>query len=134
MLLQLLNIAMGLVAALPGLRERGLIKEDFEEKTAPWRAGLGMAGLVSGLLGLLIRAGLLPLPLSFLGESYPQAIPAILLGLLLAAPHLAGQALLKKASEGLQPYAFWLGVLGIACGLGSLLFGCVLPVVCGVPF
>ncbi|MEK9173922.1 MAG: MotA/TolQ/ExbB proton channel family protein [Patescibacteria group bacterium] len=136
MLLQLLNILMGVVVALPGLQKRGLIQAqtEFEGKISSYVPTLGLIGLVAGVIGFLIRIDLLPIFISSLGASYPQAIPAILLGLLLAAPHFQKYQLLKQVSDKIRPYAFEIGIIGIACGLGSLLFGCILPVVCHVPF
>lgn len=136
MLLQLLNIVMGLLAALPGLQKRGWMQSqtEFEGKISPFVPMIGLVGLVIGVIGLLVRAGLLPIFIYSSGASYPQAIPAILLGILLATPYLQKYDFLKKASAKIQPYAFEIGIIGIACGLGSLLFGCILPVVCHVPF
>lgn len=133
MLLQVLNIAMGFIAALPGLRERNWFKSDLEKKTDSWKAYLGLVGLVFGVLGLLVRMDILP-PFNYrLGASYPQTIPAILLGLLLAGTILDKYSFLRTITRKLAPHAFWLGILGIVVGLGSILFGCVLPVFCGTP-
>ncbi len=136
MLLQLLNIAMGFVATLPGLQKRGLVQgqRELEEKIAPYVPALGLVGLTVGIIGFLIRVDLLPIFIAPLGASYPQAIPAILLGLLLAAPHFQKYDILGKASDTIKPYTFEIGIIGIASGLGSLLFGCILPVVCQVSF
>ncbi len=136
MLLQLLNILMGLVAALPGLQKQGLLQSqtELEGKIAAYIPTLGLVGLTVGIIGLLIRMDILPIFISSLGASYPQAIPAILLGLLLAAPHFQKYDILGKASDKIKPYAFEIGLIGIASGLGSLLFGCILPVVCHMPF
>lgn len=133
MVLQVLNIVMGFIAALPGLRERKWFKSDLEKKTDSWKAYLGLVGFVLGVLGLLVRMDILP-PFTYrLGASYPQTIPAILLGLLLAGSILDKYGFFKAIIRKLEPHAFWLGILGIAVGVGSILFGCVLPVFCGVP-
>lgn len=133
MLLQVLNIIMGFIAALPGLRTRKWFKSDLEKKTDGWKAYLGLVGLVLGILGLLVRMDILP-PFTYrLGASYPQTIPAILLGLVLAASILDKYSFFRGIIRKLEPHAFWLGLLGIAVGLGSILFGCGLPVFCGVP-
>lgn len=133
MVLQVLNIVMGFIAALPGLRERKWFKSDLEKKTDSWKGYLGLAGLVLGVLGLLVRMDILP-PFSYrLGASYPQTIPAIILGLLLAAPILNKHKFIRNIIDKLEPHAFWLGIIGIAVGLGSILFGCIFPVFCGVP-
>ena len=136
MILQLLNILMGLVAALPGLQKRGLMENQPElaGRITAYAPTLGLIGLTVGIIGFLIRIDLLPIFISPLGASYPQAIPAILLGLLLAAPHFQKYDILGRASARVKPYAFEIGIIGIATGLGSLLFGCILPVFCRVSF
>lgn len=135
MLLQVVNIASGVVAASSLIKEQLKSNEVNEalDQTKPYEAWIGIAILALGLMGLIERLGLVYFGLS-LGSSFPQALPAIALGLVLGAPYLERYSFLKPVIAQLTPYRPWLGLIAIASGLGSLLFGCVLPLVCHVPF
>jgi hypothetical protein len=136
MILQIINILAGFLLALPGLKERGAQEwlTTIEAKSAPWKDTLGLLTLVVGIIGLLDRIHLIPWFIPELGSSFPQAIPAILTGALLALPKLERYPVIAAQIKRFTPHVFPLGLLGVAVGLGSLLFGCVVPVFCRLPF
>lgn len=136
--MQLINIGSGVVASSSLIKSTVKNKEVGEalDSTRQYEAWIGIVMLVFGLMALVERLGIVYFGLS-LGSSFPQALPAIMTGLVLGAPMLEKYAFLKPAIAFLTPYRPWLGLLAIACGLGSLLFGCVLPpipFICRAPF
>ena len=135
MLLQIINIGSGLVASSTLVKDT--LKNDEVSKaldsTHSYEKWIGVAVLAFGILGLIERLGIMYFGIQ-LGSSFPQALPAIATGLVLGAPYLERFAFLHSTIKALTPYRSWLGLLAIACGLGSLLVGCVLPLVCTAPF
>ena len=135
MIMQIINIASGVVGASSSIKNvvthTGV--QSALDKTRPHEVWIGIVTVILGLLALVERLGFFYFDLS-LGSSFPQAIPAILLGLVLGAPYFEKFTFLKSIIATLMPYRQWLGFLAIACGLGSLLFGCVLLIVCTAPF
>ena len=135
MILQILNIAGGAViasekiAAIVGQERNAGIKE----KIAPLEPPLGAALIIIGLVGLFERLGLFYLGFN-LGSSFPQVLPLIATGLVMAVPVLEKNASLKSTTVILRSYASWIGFVSIACGLGSLLFGCIYPICYPLPF
>jgi hypothetical protein len=129
MILQILNIVGGAIVASGKMAE--LFGQErvasIKNSVAPYESRLGLVLIVIGLIGLLERLGIFNTGLR-LGSSFPQVIPLIAIGLLLAAPLLEKYPSLKKVTDALQPYSPWIGLAAIACGLGSLLFGCVFPI------
>ena len=123
MILQLINIVSGATLSVPQIKE----------VATPYVTWIGVLAFAVGILGLIERL----LPLTFglpLGASFPQAIPAILVGLLLAGPRVHVIPYGTDIQKALSPYATWIGYTAMASGVGSLLFGCVLPYVCMAPF
>lgn len=125
MVLQVLNIASGAVTALPNT--------DIKNKLAPFETRSGLALIVVGLIGLIERLGIFYTGLP-LGSSFPQVIPLLAIGLLMAAPVLEKYAFLKKIIDMLRPHKKWIGIIALVCGLGSILFGCIYPVCYPMPF
>lgn len=136
MLLQLCNIAAGLVLAAPELKRFGQkeLWEKIETSTASWKANLGFVALGLGTLGLLTRLDILPAFIPDLGASFPQSLPALVIGALLALPKLERSPTIAELVKKLLPQALPIGLIGVAAGLGSLLFGCFITVFCRVPF
>lgn len=132
MIMQILNIVCGSLLAAPKLKEWGL--GPAAERLEGWLGGvrekLGLALLVLGTLALIDRLGILDVPIPEFGASFPQALPALMLGLLLAAQFSEKYPVLGKFRRSLEPQAVWIGLLGVAVGLGSLLFGCFIPQFC----
>ncbi len=94
------------------------------------REKLGLAALILGALALIDRLGVLNVPIPEFGASFPQAVPALALGLLLAAGIAAKYPVLGRIRQTLEPETAWVGLLGMAVGIGSLLFGCFIPQFC----
>lgn len=128
MIIQIANIVSGFALSAPKLAEFGA-REAIEKIHAfltPYLTTIGIAECVIGALALFDRMGILNLPLYNFGSSYPQAIPAILMGLLLASSTFEKNAHISSFIEKLKAHQTLLGFIGIAVGLGSLLFGCPL--------
>ena len=126
MILQLANIISGFILAAPLLATWG--GRAFIDKAlhalAPLTSAIGVVELVLGIIGLLERAGLLRFYIPHLGASYPQTIPAILVGLILCAPYFIKTSGINAIIEKMKPYREWIGVMAIVSGLNSILFGC----------
>ena len=136
MLLQIVNIITGALLAAPKLKSLGggSAIDKFESFFATFRAEVGIAEFVLGIVTLLMRMDILPFYIGDIGVSYPQAFSLIAIGLLLGATFLSRYTFLSSTIKCLERYRTLIGVLGIAVGLGSLLFGCPWPLVCGQLF
>jgi len=110
MIIQITNIAAG--AAIVVQKQLAITPEN--QKT------IGLIELVVGLVALISRIGL-PLPIPVLGASFPQAIVAILMGLLLAQSFFEPYPQIRSLIASLKPYEMWIGAIGIVVGLVSLL-------------
>ncbi len=126
MIMQLANITAGAILAAPKVAEWGAkdAAGKFVHVLAPYAQIIGAIELGCGILALLERMGFIWLPIQSFGASYPQAIPAILVGLILAAGYMSNIASLKQLIEKIQPYKAWIGIAAFASGLNSILFGC----------
>jgi len=100
-------------------------------RVSPHEDRVGLVVFILGVVALLERVNVLSLGIS--GSSFPQALPAILIGLSLGSP-LMRHASMVRIAKTLEPYRSVIGIAGVLSGLGSLLFGCVLPLVCSAPF
>lgn len=136
MILQIANIVAGFVLALPGLKNWGGKEslEKIEANVHSMKENIGLVTLVLGLIGLVDRTNIISFHIVDFGSSYPQALPTILTGALLALPKLERFPAIATQVKKLLPYTFGLGLLSMAVGLGSLLFGCIMPLFCRVPF
>lgn len=132
MVIQVVNIAAGFLLAAPKIAERGASAgvDSAARLLGPHQATIGYAALAFGVIALVERMGILYLGLPMFGSSYPQALPAIASGLLLAESDLSRFAWLRPVMDRLRPYTSIIGIAAMLSGAGSLLFGCVLPVVC----
>lgn len=126
MIIQLTNIVSGFVLSAPKLKELvgGKGAEHIvaaETKLNAFRGTIGIIELVLGAVGLFER-------IISHGSSFPQSLAALACGALLA-PHLFEKYPSMQAYvEKMKPYTIWIGLAGLAIGLGSLLFGCVAPI------
>ncbi len=136
MIIQIANIGAGFVLAAPKVKEYvGKHEiERFLRVIAPYQNHVGLIELGIGIIALMTRAGITNFHISDFGASYPQAIPAILMGAVIATGFFDRYPKAKEYINKLEPYRTELGFLGIAVGVGSLMFGCVLPLVCGQMF
>ncbi len=136
MIIQVANIGAGFILASPKVKQyvgRNEI-EKFERVIAPYLNHVGLIELGIGIVALLTRLGISNFYIRDFGASFPQAIPAILIGALIAIRYFDKFPKAKEHLGKLDQYRVELGFLGIAVGLGSLMFGCVLPLVCGQMF
>ena len=128
MIIQSANIISGFVLAAPKLKEWGGKEyvEAVSMKLNPFSAIIGGVELLLGLLALFERMGFFYLHVPDFGSSYPQALPAIAIGLILSASYFSGYPSVMKIISELKKYAVWIGIMGIVSGLNSILFGCQL--------
>lgn len=131
MIIQIANIVSGFLLAAPKLKEWGAKQqvEKAQSKLVVYSSTIGIIELVIGVIALLDRMGII-FYVPSLGASYPQAIPAILIGLILSARRFEKHPSWKNFIVKISGYQIWLGLIGILVGLWSLLFGCNLSVVC----
>ncbi len=126
MIIQLANIISGFILALPKIAEIGG-RERFalvRTKILPYQKMIGVIELLLGVIALIERIGLLPFYIPDLGSSYPQAIPAILAGLLLASTYFENKPSLANFINQLKPFAIWIGLFTLLAGIVSIFFGC----------
>ena len=135
MILQTANIVSGFVLSSSKIKEHEQVRPlalRAEGFLLPIQEKLGFAVLALGVIGLLVRMGFVFLWIPMLGASFPQAIPAILIGLILTEAYWKKYPRVHEKVLLLVPHRVVIGFVGMASGAGSLLFGCVLPIVCGV--
>ena len=130
MIIQLTNIATGFILAAPKLQEYGGKKqiETIINKLSPYLNTLGIVELVIGIVALIERMGIVYFHIPDFGSSYPQALPAIAIGLIMSANYFKKYPSATNFITSLKAYSVWIGLTGILVGLGSILFGCVLCV------
>jgi hypothetical protein len=130
MVIQITNIIAGFLLAAPKLKQFGGGEhiETVYGKLAAFSGTIGVIELVLGVLALVERMGLAYFPIPMFGSSYPQALPAIAIGLILSVHLFEKYPAMRDFITKLKVEEVSLGILGIAVGLGSLLFGCVLCV------
>ena len=126
MIIQLTNIVAGALLAAPKVAEWGAkdVAHTYERALAPYARVIGAIELGCGILALIERMGLIWLPIPNFGASYPQAIPAILVGLILCTGYFSNITVLQQLVEKMEPYKAWIGIAAFASGLNSILFGC----------
>ena len=127
MVIQVINIASGFILAAPKLKEFGAKAEidTVHAKLSAYSGALGVATLVLGILALIERMGLANFPIPMFGASYPQALPAIAVGLILSAHLFEAHKEIHDVILKLKVYEIGIGVAAILSGAGSLLFGCL---------
>jgi hypothetical protein len=130
MVIQTTNIIAGFLLAAPKLKQFGAGEhvEAMHGKLLAFSGTIGVIELVLGILALVERMGLAYFPIPMFGSSYPQAFPAIAIGLILSAHLFEKYPAIHDFIAKLKVYEVSLGILGIAIGLGSILFGCILCV------
>jgi hypothetical protein len=128
MLIQTTNIIAGFLLAAPKLKELGGREqvEAMHGKLLAFSGTIGIIELALGILALIERMGLAYFPIPMFGSSYPQALPAIAIGLILSAHLFEKYPAIRDFITKLKVYEISLGLLGVTVGLGSILFGCVL--------
>ena len=129
MLPQLVNIFAGFILAAPKIKEWFGAEhvEKAETKIQPYLSFIGWGTLIVGFITLMDRIDIIALFDMFDGDSYPQAIPLILIGLIMTADFFKEKyPKVHEHIEKLEPYKIWIGLWGIAAGLISILVGCPL--------
>lgn len=128
MVIQVINIASGFLLAAPKLKEFGA-KDEIDALHAKLNAFSGTLGVVTlalGVLALIERMGIMSFPIPMFGSSYPQALPAIAVGLILSAHLFESHKEIHDVIMKLKVYEIAIGVAALLSGAGSLLFGCLL--------
>jgi tetrahydromethanopterin S-methyltransferase subunit C len=123
MILPIANIVSGFVLAAPKLKTLGMAKdiETAEGKLNRFRGTIGLVILVLGLIALLVRANIFNFYVPYLWSSYPQAIIAILMGLILSMNFFVKYNAIHQRIVILERHAEWIGILGILVGLFALI-------------
>jgi hypothetical protein len=123
MIIQLSNVVSGFILAAPKLKTLAAKEhvEQAESKLNEFRGTIGLIELVIGVVALLQRMGIVYFYFPLLGSSYPQALIAIAIGLILSANFFEKWPSVHEQIDKLENYGEWIGVLGIAVGLLSLI-------------
>ena len=126
MILPIANVLTGFVLSAPKLKEL-FLKQDIEKAEGAlngFRTPIGVAILLLGVVGLLKRASLFGIMYEWswnYGSSYPQALIAIVMGLLLCANFFSKWPALHSRIMEINKYSEWIGIPGIFICLGSLI-------------
>ncbi len=125
MIIQLANIISGFILAAPKIAEFGGKNqiEKLQSSLLPYQKTIGIIELALGLFALIERVGIFHI--GNLGSSYPQAIPAILAGLILSEPVFHNSPKVTEIIGKLKPHGVWIGLWTIAAGIISIFFGCI---------
>ena len=131
MVIQLSNIVAGFILAAPKLKALAGAgaKEHVEAaqaKLSGFQGTIGIIELVVGVIALIERLGITYFHIPSFGSSFPQAFTAIAIGLILSANLFEKNPTMHDVITKLKAHSEWIGVAGIAVGLGSILFGCFL--------
>ncbi len=131
MIIQLANILGGVLIAAPFISRTFAHRsvDDILKRFSLYEAEIGIGVLVIGILALIERLGIFFFGIH-LGSSFPQALPAIAIGIVLGYPLMKQLDILTSLYTALERHKTIIGLIGIAAGLGSLVFGCISPVGC----
>lgn len=130
MVIQVANTIAGFALAAPKLKEIGA-REQIEKAEAallPYLKMIGVIELILGIVALIERISIASFYVPAFGSSFPQAFAALALGLILASSVVEDIQALRSTVATLKENAMWVGIIGMAVGLGSILFGCPLCV------
>lgn len=130
MVIQTVNVVAGFVLAAPKLKSFGGAEHitALEGRLNAFRGWIGVGTLALGIAALLERMMIVQLSIPSFGSSYPQALVAIAMGLILTENLFAKYPQFQGHIGRLKDHAEWIGLAGVAIGLGSILFGCPLCV------
>ncbi len=126
MILPIANLLSGFLLAAPKLKE-WFLKEHIEKAEGilnKYRTPIGVITLLLGIVGLIKRMSLFGIMYEWswhYGSSFPQAIIAILMGLLLCADFFSKWPTLHSRIMGMSKYGEWLGLLGVLVAASSFL-------------
>ena len=121
MLILIVNIIAGFMLAAPMLKKLGGAQEIEKAQSGlnNFRGVIGIIALVLGVIALIQRLGIVWM-YTGLYDSFPQAIIAIIMGLMLAANFFQKYASVHNFIQSLEKYSEWIGVLGIIIGLSGI--------------
>ena len=126
MILPIANFIVGFVLAAPRIKE-WFAKQSIEKVEEPlnkFRFPIGIIILILGIVGLLKRMSLAGLRYEWswhYGSSFPQALIAIVMGLLLCANFFTKWPTFHTRIMAMKKYSDWLGILGMLMSISSLL-------------
>lgn len=125
MIIQTANIISGFMLAAPELKKIGANEQigKAEGFLNTWAKPIGIIELVLGIIALVERvsySNFIPYYYNY-GASYPQAIIAILMGLLLASHLFSKNQFIREKIAMLRPYSAGIGIVGILIGLFSII-------------
>ncbi len=127
MIIQIANIISGFLLAAPQLKTLVKNKQvvgnisSVESTLSKWSRPIGIIELVLGVIALIERVTYATIvPFYYYGSSYPQALIAILIGLLLASHLFDKNQFIREKIVLLRPYSALVGILGILIGLFSI--------------
>lgn len=121
-LMPVANVISGFVLGAPALKRIAGLHDHVHKlhtKVEPYTYIIGGGELALGVATLLDRLRIIYFP--SLGSSFPQAIIAILIGLLLLYPKLEAYPALAEFVKRFKPYEEAIGVTGIVIGLYRIL-------------
>ena len=126
MILPIANIISGFLLAAPKLKEWFAKKqiESAQGALHKFRTPIGLIVLLIGLLGLIKRMSLFGIMYEWswhYGSSFPQALAAIVMGLLLSANFFSTWPPIHSRIITMHKYSEWVGILGMVIGVGSFL-------------
>ena len=124
----LINILGGFVLASPQLKKIGGKDtiEKIERRLHPYTSLIGWLVFIVGVIVLIERTANSSTLQLLNGDSYPQAIPLILMGLLMLSDFFQKYPAVSNIISKLKPFAVWIGFWGIIAGLFSILGICPL--------
>ena len=128
MLPNLINILGGFLLAAPLLKGLGAKEaiEKMEAKLRPHSNNIGWLVFIVGII-ILVERILESSTLQLLnGDSYPQAIPLILMGLIFLKGYFSNNPAISKLISVIDPYREWIGLFAILAGLFSILGICIM--------
>ena len=136
MIIQATNIVAGFILAAPKLKALvgGGAKEQLEAaqtKLSGFQGTIGIVELILGVIALVERLSIAHFYIPSYGSSFPQAFAAIAIGLILSANLFEKYPSVHDFIGKLKVHSEWIGIVGIAVGAGSFLFGCIVPGLCG---
>lgn len=124
MIIQTANIISGFLLAAPELKKLGASEQIGKAETflSSWSKPIGVIELILGVIALVERVTYATIvPFYYYGSSYPQAIIAILMGLLLASHLFEKNQFVREKIVMLRPYSAVVGIIGILIGLFSII-------------
>ena len=119
MILPIVNIIAGFVLAMPRFKN-WFAKQSIEAaevRLNKSRVTIGVVTLILGIFGIIKRSTFMYEWSWHYGSSYPQAIIAIVIGLLLAIDLFKNKPTIHVHIAQVNKYGDWIGIIGIVAGI-----------------